>query len=118
MFPFYQSLRILPDSHDFSNIVESGTAASSLRIPGCMSFGPTDLYTFGVLSQSWTCSALTVGRSLFLQFLLRGSGLGIWESVKTEVKNSLITSDFYVSVVASSPFSFSRGDVLSLACLF
>ena len=38
--------------------------------------------------------------------------------MKTEAKNLLCTSAFSTSEAASSPFSFFRGGMLSLACLF
>jgi len=52
MFPFSHSPGTSPDSHDLSNIMESGlgtASASSLRTPGCISSGPTDLCMFRFL---------------------------------------------------------------------
>lgn len=48
MFPFFQTQRTLPDSHNFSNMLESDlatTSASSFRTLGCMLFSPTSSFT-------------------------------------------------------------------------
>lgn len=73
-FPFYrnvsffQILWTLPDSHDFSDMMESVLAtmsASFFRTLRCMLFCPTDSCTFSIITRSWTCSLLTVGGILF-----------------------------------------------------
>lgn len=48
MLPFFQTQRTLPDSHNFSNILESNLAspsASSFRTLGCMLFSLTFRFT-------------------------------------------------------------------------
>lgn len=63
MFPFFQSLGTFPDSQDFSNMMESILATmsiSSLRTLGCMSSSPMGLYTFSIMRQTQSCSALTM----------------------------------------------------------
>lgn len=76
MFPFFWSLWTLPDSHDFSDMMESVLAtmsASFFRTLRCMLFCPTDSCTFSIITRSWTCSLLTVGGILFSWPLPRGS---------------------------------------------
>lgn len=55
MFLFFQPLRTVSDSHDFSDLMESGwatTSASSFKILECMLSGPMDLYTFSLMRQA------------------------------------------------------------------
>ena len=62
MFPFFQSLGTLPDSYDFSNMMESGSAPTStfsFRTLGWISSGPMDLSTFSFMRRSQTCSTVT-----------------------------------------------------------
>ena len=57
MFPFFQSLETSPDSHNFSNMMESNletTSASSFRLMGCMSSGHIDFCTFSIMRWSYT----------------------------------------------------------------
>ena len=65
--PFIQSWRSLPESHNFSSTMKNNlaiTSASSFRILGCMSSGPTDVYTPSLMSWPQTCSPHTVGQIL------------------------------------------------------
>ena len=103
--------------------MESGlasTSASFLRTLRCTSSSPVELHTSSLMGQSQTCSALKVWESLLPLFPRRGSGM--WEMrecclpAKTEAKNSLSALVFSTSVVASSPFLFITGGMLSLAC--
>lgn len=56
------------------------------------------------------------------QFPPKSSGMWeMWESqlpVRTEIKNSLSTSDFSMYIEANCPFSFIQAGTHSLACLF
>jgi len=122
MFPFFHSLGTSPNSCDFSDMMEIGsatTSASSFRILGFISSGPMDLYTFSLIRQSQTCSAFTVGGILFSQPTSRCSRMWeTWEISEDKAKNLLCTSAFAMPSVACSPFSLIRGSTLFFACLF
>ena len=67
---FFSPQRTLPDSRDFSNMMEGGSAAisaSSFRTLGCMPSDSIDVYTFNLMRRSRTFSALTEGRDLLPQ---------------------------------------------------
>lgn len=57
VFSFFESLEVSPDCDYFSNMMEKGlttTSAKSLRILGCISSGPMDLYVVRFLRWSQT----------------------------------------------------------------
>lgn len=76
-------------------------SAYSLRILGCISWSPINLWTFRFLRWLWIWSLLTVGSSLFLQLV--SSLAPIWEAWESDIKNwdinLLSTSAFSSSVV-------------------
>jgi len=89
MVLFFQSPRTSPDSHNFSNVMESSSAItsdSSFRILECMSFVFIDLYTFNLVRQSQTCSALPVGWILLSHTPPGGSEM--WEAWKRSLTDS------------------------------
>ena len=71
MFPLFQLLGTSPDSHNFSNMIESCLAtitAISLRSLGHMSSNLIDLYTFSLMRWSQTSSAITMGGNFLTHF--------------------------------------------------
>ena len=76
-FTFFLPPGTSPDSHNFSNTMESGllaTSVSSFSTLVCISSSLTDLFTFRLMGLSQTCSALTVRGTLLPQIQAGGSG--------------------------------------------
>jgi len=125
MFPFFHSLVTLSDSHDFSKMMDSGwatTLASYLRSLRYVSSDSIDLYTFSLRSWSQTCSSLTfrgesappVSTKRFREMRFRDMKNMRILAASDNWGKELSTSAFSISVVAGSPFSFIKEDMLPL----